>query len=146
MKPALVFVVGILMSACGTVPAECELPWDSMEQLRRCVSQEYDVIEASEDLVNIRVSSRHPSVIAGALAHAFLEMRGGTIGEVAVWAWPPPERLPRLSGRMLIRDHSGYVAEFHEGTLHFEICTSWEEVVGGPGEFCDDQIEYEVPR
>jgi hypothetical protein len=131
MKTAIVVLSGLLVSACGTVPAGCE---------------PYDITEASNDLVSIRVSSKDPAGIAGALADAFLEIRAGTVGQVAVWAWPRPQSRPRITDARYARTHSGYVAEFHEGTLPFDICTSWAEFGDGDGELCVDQIEYDVAR
>lgn len=149
--PVTIAVAVAILSACSTAK-ECALPWTTMDHLRSYGSSNYQTNDASEEFADIFVPSRaDPVIIAGALADALLKKREARVGEQAVVAWPPIETLPVIEatpgglGGPLIRFDSGYVAEFQEGLLHFDICTSWIDHPAG-GTVCDERLEFDVEK
>lgn len=121
-----------------------------MDQVRSCGSSSYQTNDLGDHPTNIVVQAKaDPATIAGALADALMRKSEVMVGQQAVVAWPPTDTLPiieippgSLGGPLLSLD-SGYVAEFQEGRLHFDVCTSWTEHPAG-GTICDDRLEFEV--
>jgi hypothetical protein len=149
--PVTIAVAVAILSACSAAK-ECALPWTTMDQLRRCESSNYQTNGAGDDFANIVVPPKaDPVTIAGALADALMKKSEVRVGEQAVVAWPPLDTLPIIDappgslGGPLIRFDSGYVAEFQEGLLHFDICTSWIDHPAG-GTVCDDRLEFDIEK
>lgn len=134
--------IGFLAFALGghwaPVPHGCALPWDSIEQVERCGSAQFRPDETNKGV--IWVTSREPQVIAGALAAAYNQREYGHTLVFAVSPEPPKV----WGGGGLIRTDNGYWAEWTEGTIHFDVCTSWAQ--HDSAELCDDRVEFDVTR
>jgi hypothetical protein len=135
----LVVVLIVLHGCWATVPAGCELPWDAMADIQWCGSEAYRVDDANPGVV--WMASKDPRIIAGGLATAFSRRESGV---TQVFAHPPRQNFPDLGGGALIRTDNGYVAEWTEGTLHFDVCTSWSRY--DSTELCDNWLGFEVSR
>ena len=140
-----------VVSACGITTetlvdeperslVDCELPWNSMDQVFECADRSrYRVAETEgEQVVHIVVRQEQPAFIAAALAHAWSQIPSDVEG--VIWAWSKPGAIGHGYDRGVVSEE-GELGE----TLVFEVCTEWESPQG-PSDLCTVKLEFKIEQ
>jgi hypothetical protein len=132
---------GVVTPTEGDTTFNCTLPWDSMDQVEGCATDDARIANMSGIQIDVLIRSKDPEQIARALAGTWVAHED-MADEIVVWGF----------SKAAVQDFGvgydrGVVSEQGElgEKLVFEICTSWESAPG-PGDLCSDKTEFTVEQ